>query len=47
MIISKKELACKRLGDNKANNTYKLTIPPSVIENNKWEVGQTLYFKKF
>lgn len=43
--MSKKELALKRLGHNTYDNTFMLTIPPCVVEDNKWKAGQTLHFK--
>ncbi len=31
--MGKRELAYKRLGYNSGDNTYKLTIPPEIIES--------------
>jgi hypothetical protein len=40
-----KHLAYKRLGYHKGNNTYRLTVPPAVVESNEWEPGQVLYLR--
>lgn len=41
-----KQLAYKRLGYNSGDNTYKLTIPPEVIESNKYTVGMIFSFQE-
>ncbi len=39
------KLAYKRLQYHSGNNTYKLSLPHDVVEDNEWSPGMTLYLK--
>lgn len=38
-------LAYKRLQYHSGNNTYRLSLPHEVVEDNEWQPGMTLYLK--